>query len=282
MLFSLSPRLSKKRPKREAGLERITNFAPSNQKQETMEHITIEKAIARYLQQNGHTAIRLKAVLFDMDGVLFNSMPYHADAWHTVMERHGLHLSREEAYLHEGRTGAGTINIVYQRQYGREASPEMIEAIYAEKSREFNRHPEPERMPGAWELLQKVQAAGLMPVLVTGSGQHSLLDRLAHNFPGVFQRERMVTAFDVKYGKPNPEPYLMGLEKAGVKANEAIVVENAPIGVQAGVAAGIFTVAVNTGPLDGQVLLDAGANLLFPSMQALCDEWEALHQSLQV
>ena len=78
-----------------------------------------------------------------MDGVLFNSMPYHADAWHTVMERHGLHLSREEAYMHEGRTGAATINIVYQRQYGKDATPEMIESIYAEKSEEFNRHPEP-------------------------------------------------------------------------------------------------------------------------------------------
>ena len=85
-----------------------------------------------------------------------------------------------------------------------------------------------------------------------------------------------MTAFDVKYGKPHPEPYLMGLEKAGVAPNEAIVVENAPIGVQAGKAAGIFTVAVNTGPLDGQVLLDAGADLLFSSMQALCDGWEEL------
>lgn len=53
-------------------------------------------------------------------------------------------------------------------------------------------------------------------------------------------------------------------KKQGVKANEAIVVENAPIGVQAGAAAGIFTIAVNTGPLDGQVLLDAGANLIIP------------------
>ena len=94
------------------------------------------------------------------------------------------------------------------------------------------------------------------------------------------QRDHMVTAFDVKYGKPHPEPYLMGLEKAGVQANEAIVVENAPIGVQAGTAAGIFTVAVNTGPLDRQVLLDAGADLLFPSMQALCDDWERLQTAL--
>ena len=50
----------------------------------------------------------------------------------------------------------------------------------------------------------------------------------------------MVTAFDVKYGKPNPEPYLMALKKGGFKPNEALVIENAPLGVQAGVAAGIF------------------------------------------
>ena len=239
-----------------------------------------EVAISRYLKHHGHSDIRLKAVLFDMDGVLFNSMPYHADAWHKVMERRGLHLSREEAYMHEGRTGAATINIVYQRQYGQDATPELIESIYAEKSAEFNKHPEPGRMPGSWEILQKIKAEGLTPILVTGSGQHSLLDRLAHNFPGMFQREHMVTAFDVRYGKPNPEPYLMGLEKAGIKANEAIVVVNAPIGVQAGVAAGIFTIAVNTGPLDAQVLLDAGANLLFPSMQALNENWEKLQQAL--
>lgn len=240
-----------------------------------------EKSISDYLQKHGYPHLQLKAALFDMDGVLFNSMPYHADAWHKVMERHGLHLSREEAYLHEGRTGASTINLVYQRQFGKDASPELIEGIYAEKSKEFNSHPEPERMPGAWETLQKVKAAGITPVLVTGSGQHSLLNRLTHNFPGMFDRSHMVTAFDVKYGKPNPEPYLMGLEKAGVQAHEAIVVENAPIGVQAGVAAGIFTIAVNTGPLDGQVLLDAGANLLFPSMQALCDNWQELLDALK-
>lgn len=235
-----------------------------------------ETEIANYLNRSGRDGIDLKAVLFDMDGVLFDSMPYHAASWHAVMERHGLHLSREEAYLHEGRTGSSTINIVYQRQFGRDADPALVEKIYAEKSAEFSTHPEPERMLGAWELLQKLRADGIVPVLVTGSGQHSLFDRLAHCFPGMFDKERMVTAFDVKYGKPHPEPYLMGLEKAGVAPNEAIVVENAPIGVQAGKAAGIFTVAVNTGPLDGQVLLDAGADLLFPSMQALCDGWEEL------
>ena len=219
---------------------------------------------------------KLKAVLFDMDGVLFNSMPYHAEAWHQVMKRHGLTLSREEAYMHEGRTGAATINIVYQRELNKEATPEEIKSIYAEKSVLFNSYPEAERMPGAWELLQKIKGEGLTPMVVTGSGQLSLLERLEHNFPGMFKKELMVTAFDVKYGKPNPEPYLMALAKGGLKAEEAVVIENAPLGVEAGHNAGIFTIAVNTGPLDGQVLLDAGADLLFPSMQALCDDWNEI------
>ena len=222
---------------------------------------------------------KLKAVLFDMDGVLFDSMPYHSEAWHKVMKSHGLTLSREEAYMHEGRTGASTINIVFQRELGREATQEEIERIYQEKSDLFNSYHEAKPMPGAWELLQKVKKDGLIPMVVTGSGQLSLLERLEHNYPGMFHKELMVTAFDVKYGKPNPEPYLMALKKGGIKADEAVVVENAPLGVEAGHNAGIFTIAVNTGPLNGQVLLDAGADLLFPSMQALNDTWDMMTEN---
>lgn len=222
----------------------------------------------------------IKSVLFDMDGVLFDSMPYHSDAWHKVMKAHGLNLSREEAYMHEGRTGAGTINILYQRELGRDATQEEIENIYKEKSIEFNTHPQAERMSGAWELLQKVKTSGLTPTVVTGSGQLSLLDKLEHHFPGMFRQELMVTAFDVKYGKPHPEPYLMALKKGGLQPDEAIVIENAPLGVESGHKAGIFTIAVNTGPLDGQVLLDAGADLLFPSMAALCESWEETIQKI--
>ena len=51
---------------------------------------------------------KTQAVLFDMDGVLFDSMPYHAEAWHKTMKAHGLNLSREEAYMHEGRDRKST------------------------------------------------------------------------------------------------------------------------------------------------------------------------------
>ena len=65
----------------------------------------------------------------------------------------------------------------------------------------------------------------------------------------------------------------------GQTHGEAIVIENAPLGVQAGVAAGIFTIAVNTGPLPDKVLLDAGANLLFHSMQEFNEAWETLKKA---
>lgn len=236
-----------------------------------------KQAIAKYLHHHSHTQIDLKAVLFDMDGVLFDSMPYHAEAWHKVMSKRNLPLSREEAYLHEGRTGASTINIVCQRELNREATPEEVESIYSEKSTLFNSFPEAKPMPGAQSTLIKVKGNSLTPMVVTGSAQKSLLGRLESNFPHTFRQEYMVTAFDVKHGKPDPEPYLMALAKGNLNPNEAIVVENAPLGVEAAVAAGIFTIAVNTGPLDDKILSDAGAHLLFPSMQALCDAWEELY-----
>ena len=239
-----------------------------------------QEAINRYLNKHGYERINLKAVLFDMDGVLFNSMPNHARSWHKVMVRMGFGLSEQEAYMHEGRTGAHTINIISRRERGHDATDEEIKAIYAAKSEEFNKCPEAPRMPGAWEVLNKIKADNLTRMIVTGSGQVSLLDRLNKNFPGIFQKELMVTAFDIKFGKPNPDPYLMALEKGGFQPNEAIVIENAPLGVQAGVAAGIFTVAVNTGPLPDQVLWDAGANLLFHSMTEFNEQWEMLKKSL--
>lgn len=239
-----------------------------------------KKTFKKYLEAHNFSAFNLKAVLFDMDGILYDSMPIHADAWHIVMKRFGLHLSKEEAYMHEGRTGAGTINIISQRERGRDATPEEIKMIYDAKAEEFNKHSKPDKMPGALDVLNQIKANGLKIILVTGSGQKSLLERLNKSFPNIFHKELMVTAFDVKKGKPNPEPYLIGLEKGGLKANEAIVVENAPLGVEAGSKAGIFTIAVNTGPLSDNVLWDAGANYLFHSMIEFSEHWENFRKEI--
>ena len=237
------------------------------------------QAITNYTKAQGYDSLRLRAVLFDMDGVLYNPMPYHASAWHRAMAQFGYNLPENEVYMHEGRTGSSTINLVSRRQHGVEVSEERVAEIYKVKSDIFNEFPPAKPMPGALSLLHQLKAQGLKILIVTGSGQCSLLDKLNHDFPGIFRRELMVTAFDVKHGKPHPEPYLMGMEKGGLRPDECIVVENAPLGVRAAKAAGIFTVAVNTGPLPDSALLDEGADLLFPSMQALSDAWEELSAS---
>ena len=213
-----------------------------------------------------------------MDGVLFDSMPNHAYAWSHAMTQFGLEMTAYEAYLHEGRTGSGTINILAQRYWGRDATEEEIERIYAAKSEVFNTLPEPKPMPGAFEALTAAKEIGCKIVLVTGSAQLSLLERLEEHYPGFFREELMVTGFDVKRGKPDPEPYLMGLQKAGISAEEAIVVENAPLGVESAHKAGIFTIAANTDPLEDSLLKDAGADIVVPSLMDVANLLRTLPQ----
>jgi beta-phosphoglucomutase-like phosphatase (HAD superfamily) len=240
----------------------------------------INRAAQKYLKEKGYKRFSLKAVLFDMDGVLYDSMPNHARSWAKVMQSHGFGMTREEAYMHEGRRGDDTINIISGRE-GKDVGPEERKKIYREKTEAFSSCPAVLPMYGSIELVRKVKDSGLFTMLVTGSGQPSLLDRLNSDFPDTFIRERMITSFDVKKGKPDPEPYLKALEKGGLKPFEAIVVENSPLGVEAAHAAGLFTVAVNTGPLPDSVLLDAGADFLLPSITVLCHNWENIYKNLQ-
>ncbi|MDR0835687.1 MAG: HAD-IA family hydrolase [Tannerella sp.] len=235
----------------------------------------LKKATELYLEKNGYDRFDLKAVLFDMDGVLYDSMRNHAFSWTKVMLRHGFKMTEREAYLHEGRTGDNTIDIVSKRE-GRTIGAEERKKIYAEKMKAFADCPPVVPMDGSLELLEKVTGNGYFVMLVTGSGQATLLDRLNTDFPGFFTRERMITAFDVTKGKPNPEPYLKALERGNLQPDEAIVVENAPLGIQAAKAAGIFTIAANTGLLSDNVLQEAGADIVFPSIRAIYDNWEKI------
>ncbi|GHV21185.1 beta-phosphoglucomutase [Clostridia bacterium] len=226
----------------------------------------------------------IKAVLFDMDGVLYDSMPGHVQAWYDTMSSVGVTSSKEEYYLYEGRTGHSTIDLLFNRTFGRDAAPEEIKALYAKKTQRFEEleYPESQPMAGAWEVLEKVKALGLQRIIVTGSGQKSLFDKIEKHYPCFFDKNLMVTAYDVKYGKPHPEPYLMGLKKGNLQPSEAIVVENAPLGIESGRAAGIYTVAVNTGPLPDKILWEAGANAIYPNMLVLAENIEKLIGSLNL
>lgn len=217
----------------------------------------------------------LKAVFFDQDGVLFNSMPFHAKSWELAMTENGMPFSAEQTYRNEGRTGASVIQENYRAIHGVDAPQEVIEAVYAAKSDHFNRLTGgklPDLIPGVRELLSFLHQHGIQCWVVTGSGQRSLLNNLCATFEGILQPDHIISAFDVQHGKPHPEPYLKAWERSGFRKEECMVVENAPLGTRAGKAAGLFVAAVNTGPLPDSDLTAEGADRVFPTMHALL-EW---------
>lgn len=213
----------------------------------------------------------IKGALIDMDGVLYDSMKYHTLAWQKMMAEYGVECDRDEFYLYEGMTGAATIDLIFERELGRRASDEEKHEMYRRKTELFNELGRKEMMPGAREMVDTLIRAGIKAVLVTGSGQGSLLDRLDEDYPGAFPPDRRVTARDVTHGKPDPEPYLRGLQKSGTTPGETIVIENAPLGVRAGVASGCRTLAVTTGPIPRDAFEAENPCEIFPSMEALRD-----------
>ena len=212
---------------------------------------------------------QLKAVFFDQDGVLYNSMPYHAESWAWAMTKHGLPYTALETYRNEGRTSTGVIQELHQRLYGTEATPELIETIYKDKTEHFTQLTGgfPGIIPDVDKLLMFLHEHDIECWVVTGSGQRNLINALNDTFNNVFKG--IISSFDVTHGKPDPEPYLKAWERSGFKKEECMVVENAPLGVRAAKAAGLFTCAVNTGILPDEDLHAEHADLVLPDMQSL-------------
>lgn len=223
-------------------------------------------AILRYLEANHQQHLDIKAALIDMDGVLFDSMPFHTLAWKRLADQLGIEANRDEFYLYEGMTGVATINLLFRRHCGKEVSVEEARELYKIKAGYFRNSGPVDVIPGAHDVLSCLKRSGIERVLVTGSGQPDTLRRIDEEYEGLFEPHLRITAADVKHGKPNPEPYLMAQQRIGAAPTQTIVIENAPLGVEAGHASGAFTIAITTGPVPKQNLIDSGADLVFDSM----------------
>ena len=230
-----------------------------------------QMAVSRYLKRHDLISFSPTAALIDMDGTLYDSMPRHADAGYRLMTEEGVPCEHDEFFMYEGRTGRDTIRLLFKRAFGRDVTDEECEALYLRKTQYFKELPDVSPMPGADRMIGEFMRRGITTVLVTGSGQRSLIDRLDRDYPGAFPAGMQITSRDVVHGKPHPEPYLRAMERAAATPDSSIAVDNAPMGVLSGAESGAFTIGVTTGPIPEKELVDAGADIVYPSMLVLAE-----------
>lgn len=194
----------------------------------------------------------LKAVIFDMDGVLVDSMPYHADAWVSVFKDVGINIRREDIYDIEGSNHIGIIKLVFKRA-GR--TPEHADFLrLAQKKQEiFSKINKAKVFDGIYECINSLKNKYLLAV-VSGSDRAVVIELIERFFPDTFSA--IVSGNDVKEGKPSPEPYLKALEMLKVNKDECIVIENAPLGVESAKRAGLYCIAIPT-YVEPELLKDA-------------------------
>lgn len=204
-----------------------------------------------------------------MDGVLYDSMPNHEYTWCKSFEAEGIPFDPEDAYINEGRTGRGMINFIFNKTYGHDATDDDVNRIYGRKTELMRTCKSAPQMPMMKNLIDFLRTNNIKTYVVTGSKQPSLLDKLWREYG--FDKEHIICGADVKKGKPDPEPYLIALQRSKCFDTECAVVENAPMGVRAAKAANLFCYAVNTGKLSNHYLTDEHCDALFGSTSDLAN-----------
>lgn len=218
-----------------------------------------------------------KVVIFDRDGVLYDTMQGHQDSWAAIYFKHyQVTLNSDEIFLEEGRPNDETIDRV-SAKYGIPIPPEAEkEQMVLEKEAVFRTYDVDHLFSDTIAMLDAVIATGQVPMIATGGYYEGIKEKLLDELEGRIDLAHMVTRVDYGKGKPNPEPYLRAMEIAGVQPIEAIVVENAPLGVRSAVEAGALVFAINTGVLSDQILYDEGAVWVFDSQQELIEAWDLI------
>jgi beta-phosphoglucomutase len=187
--------------------------------------------------------MEIRSVLFDMDGVILDSMPRHSEAWIEVLGEYGVRLEPMDIYRREGMSGRESIIDIFSEK-GIEYPGDDEYGRILEKKLEIFERQSVGVFPLVEEILAFLKGKRVGMVLVTGSLRRSVDRALPSRIRGYFNAA--VTADDVASGKPHPEPYISALRLAGGDADGALAVENAPMGIRSAVSAGIRCIALAT------------------------------------
>ena len=184
-----------------------------------------------------------KAILFDMDGVVIDSMPYHYLAWYEALRPLGIRVSVFEVYLREGERWDKSLKD-FLMQAGMHPSSRMLAKIFKLRQKIFRYYFKRRIFEGTEEFLRCLKKQGYLLGLVTGTPMQELNRILPSRIKGLFKT--IVTGEMVKLGKPHPAPYLKAAELLDLEPRECLVVENAPLGIKSAKAAGMFCAAITT------------------------------------
>lgn len=184
------------------------------------------------------------AVLFDMDGVITDSNPYHKDAWFLFCEKYNVPLTEEDVpkYIY-GKTNKQALKDLFKKEFSPEESfalSEEKEAIYRQLHQATI-----EPVKGIPKFLQTLQQNQILTAVATNAPVANLnftLDTLQlRQYFNV-----LIDASQVTKGKPDPEIYLKAAELLNMPPEHCIVMEDSTTGVEAGLRAGMKVVSITT------------------------------------
>ena len=194
----------------------------------------------------------MKGILFDMDGVLIDAMPFHAESFQTAFkETVDKDIDKKEIFLLEGMPGHQLVKEIFKRNNDdRYINDEnIINTICKRKEQIFKEIQKAKAFEGVKELIDFLNCNNCLKAVVSGASKQeveSLLNANSlNNFNLIFSGEGL------KDGKPHPEPFPAALDKLNLKPTEAVIVENAPLGVESAIRAGVrYIITLNNTPLE--------------------------------
>jgi beta-phosphoglucomutase len=183
------------------------------------------------------------AFIFDMDGVLINSMPYHAEAWKRALAIKNIFIDENDIYEIEGLNHKDVIKIFYDCA-GIKPSEKDFQELNSLKIDIYKQIENVSPFEGMKDLLKLLKRRKKLLGIVSGSDKDTVLGIVNKFFPGIF--DVIVDGDDVEKGKPSPAPYLMAIYKLNISKDLCIAIENSPIGILSAKKAGIKCIGIPT------------------------------------
>ncbi|MBL7069078.1 MAG: HAD family phosphatase [Candidatus Omnitrophica bacterium] len=183
------------------------------------------------------------AVIFDLDGVIVDTMPFHARAWQETFKKFGIKVSKKDIYLREGEKWDKTFFDILKK-HKIKITDEIKREVFRHRENVFKNILKIRIFKDAPPLIRALKKRGLKLALVTGTPRKEVIRILPRRLYTLF--DVVIPSDEVRHGKPHPEPFLKALKALKTSPKETIVIENSPNGIIAAKKANMKVIAIET------------------------------------